>query len=106
MDVNLRTNLFGKVGYSNTEKNVNRKNKSSSASSASYVKSYDQASFSTDSVSNESFASMLASKTAASVKAGSGVSDARVAELKAQVQSGTYNVDSTRIAERMLGYRG
>lgn len=107
MDVNLRTSLFGKVGFSNTDKNVNRKNRSSSASSASYVKSYDQASFSaTDSVSNESFASMLASKTAQSVRAGSGVSDARVAELKAQVQSGTYNVDSTRIAERMLGYRG
>jgi flagellar biosynthesis anti-sigma factor FlgM len=47
---------------------------------------------------------MLASKTAASMR--SGVSAARVAELKAQVQYGTYNVDSTRIAERMLGYRG
>ena len=105
MDVNLRTSLFGKVGFSNTDKNVNRKNRSSSASSASYVSSYDKASFSlADSVSNESFASMLASRTAASMK--SGVSDARVAELKAQVQSGTYNVDSVRIAERMLGYRG
>jgi flagellar biosynthesis anti-sigma factor FlgM len=104
MDVNLRTTLFGKVGYTNTDKNVNKKTKSSSASSASYVSSYDQTSFSTNSVSNESFASMLASKTAASMR--SGVSAARVAELKAQVQYGTYNVDSTRIAERMLGYRG
>jgi flagellar biosynthesis anti-sigma factor FlgM len=104
MDVNLRTSLFGKVGFSNTDKNVNRKNRSSSASSASYVSSFDKASFSTNSVSDDSFASMLASKTAASMK--SGVSASRVAELKAQVQSGTYNVDSTRIAERMLGYRG
>ena len=105
MDVNLRTTLFGKVGYtSNTDKNVNKTKKSSSASSASYVSSFDKASFSTNSVSDDSFASMLASKTAASMK--SGVSASRVAELKAQVQSGTYNVDSTRIAERMLGYRG
>ncbi|SFG24515.1 flagellar biosynthesis anti-sigma factor FlgM [Oribacterium sp. WCC10] len=105
MDVNLRTTLIGNVGYSNSEKKVNKKDRSSSASSASYVRSYDKASFSAaDSVSNESFASMLASRTAASMR--TGVSDARVAELKAQVQSGTYNVDSTRIAARMLGYRG
>ena len=104
MDVNLRTTLIGKVGYSGRDKKI-KNDRSSSASSASYVSSYDKASFSaTDSVSNESFASMLASRAASSMK--SGVSEARVAELKAQVQSGTYNVDSTRIAERMLGYRG
>ncbi len=102
MDVNLRTTLMGKVGYTGQEKNI-KKEKSSSASSASYVSSYDKASF-TDAVSDESFASMLASRTASSMSAG--VSEARVAELKAQVQSGTYQIDSTRIAERMLGYRG
>ncbi len=105
MDVNLRASLIGKVGYTGQEKSVNKKGRSSSASSASYVSSYDKASFSSaDSVSNESFASMLAQRTAASMR--TGVSDARVAELKAQVQSGTYHVDSTRVAERMLGYRG
>ena len=102
MDVNLRTTLIGKVGYTGQEKNI-KKEKSSSASSASYVSSYDKTSFS-DALSNESFASMLASRTASYMK--TGVSEARVAELKAQVQSGTYKVDSTRIAERMLGYRG
>ena len=34
-----------------------------------------------------------------------GVSDARAAQLRAEVQSGSYKVDSTRIAEKLLGYR-
>ena len=53
---------------------------------------------------DHTFARALARKTAESIP--NGVSDARVAELKAKVQSGTYNIDSTRIAAKMLGYRG
>lgn len=34
-----------------------------------------------------------------------GVSESRAAQLRAEVQSGSYKVDSTRIAEKLLGYR-
>lgn len=34
-----------------------------------------------------------------------GVSEARAAQLRADVQSGSYKVDSARIAEKLLGYR-
>jgi flagellar biosynthesis anti-sigma factor FlgM len=52
---------------------------------------------------DSSFASILAKKTAESVK--QGISSAKVAEIRQKVQTGTYHVDATRIAEHMLGYK-
>jgi flagellar biosynthesis anti-sigma factor FlgM len=52
---------------------------------------------------DKSFAAILAKKTAAAVK--QGVSSDKVAEIRQKVQTGEYHVDSTRIAEHMLGYK-
>lgn len=53
---------------------------------------------------DETFVSALTSRIANDVSRG--VPAERVAQLREDVESGTYQVDSTRVAEKLLGYRG
>lgn len=54
-------------------------------------------------MSDEDFASAVSRAAAKDVE--QNVPESRVAQLRAEVQSGSYKVDSTRIAEKLLGYR-
>jgi flagellar biosynthesis anti-sigma factor FlgM len=54
-------------------------------------------------MSDDDFAAAISRATAKEV--GQSVPESRLAQLKAEVQSGTYKVDSMRIAEKLLGYR-
>jgi flagellar biosynthesis anti-sigma factor FlgM len=107
MNVNFQTALHNtRVAYRDKVNTASRYEKAYTTVSAPTA-SYDRVSLRTKEepeMDDHTFAGALARKTAESMP--NGVSDARVAELKAKVQSGTYNIDSTRIAAKMLGYRG
>lgn len=66
---------------------------------------YDKATFHPVSAPSDdsAFAALLTQKISARVS--KGTDSKRVAELGQQVASGTYQPDSRRIAERILGYR-
>ena len=119
MDLNIRNSLFGNVNRSTDSASVSRSNKLNKKYASSFGSmleeersvssvsgSFDQVSFSSRrreaDTDDEGFASSLAKQTLNSMP--KGASAERVAELKAQVQSGTYQMNSTRIAAKLLGY--
>lgn len=81
------------------------KAESADTSLSSALVSYDTVSFEQKSarLSDQDFAASLAKAAGAEIRRG--VSSDRVAELKAEVQSGQYQPNSMRIAQHMLGHQ-
>lgn len=106
MNVNFRTALSDtRVAYRDKVNAISRYEKNHSASAP--AASYDRVSIGVKEepeMDDRTFAGALAKKAAGSMQ--NGVSDAKVAEIKMKIQSGTYHIDSKRIAAKMLGYRG
>ncbi len=108
----MRINLFGsqnRTERTQTTAKTSPKSGNPSAKETSFASilqgaDYDKVTFSEDSQMDDAAFAKSAAKNAAASLSGYAADEDRVAQIKADVQSGAYRIDSMRIAEKMLGY--
>ncbi len=106
MDVNFYSDHYiDRVSTSDSYRSSLKVKKKDADFARSISSEYDQAQFSSKAAAedDDTFAAKV-SETLRKSFSTEGASASKVAELKARVQSGTYQVNSQRVAQRLLGY--